>query len=169
VLDDRANAVVAPGAAADPRLQPAQLEVALIVYDEDGVRIELEELDCCLHGPPGVVHERLGLEQRDLVSVDPDLGELAVELRAPGTAVPPSELVDDQPAQVVAIARVLPARVAEPYDEQVERGSVSTRPEPHQRFSWSGIVMLRVVRTKSGKDAVSRSMRGSSGETEDAA
>ena len=69
------------------------------------------------------------------MAVDPDLGELAVELAAPRAAVPARELVDDQPADVVAVARVLAARVAEADDEQVERGAVSARPEPHR--SWA--------------------------------
>jgi hypothetical protein len=68
------------------------------------------------------------------VAVDPDLGELAVELRAPGTAVPPRQLVDDQPADVVPVARVLAARVAKPCDEEIERGSVAARPQAPQGF-----------------------------------
>ena len=40
---------------------------------------------------------------------------------APRAVVPPRELLDDHVADVVAVARVLAARVAEPDDEQVER------------------------------------------------
>ena len=44
VLRDRAQAVVAGEAAAEPRLEPAGLEVALVVDDEDRVGLELVEL-----------------------------------------------------------------------------------------------------------------------------
>ena len=74
-----------------------------------------------LDRPPGLVHVGLGLEQRHPVLVDPHLGEPAVELAAPRAAVPARELLDDHEADVVAVARVLAPRVAEPDDEQVER------------------------------------------------
>ena len=44
MLRDRAHPVVTGSAAAQAGLQPAELEVALVVDDEDGVRLELEEL-----------------------------------------------------------------------------------------------------------------------------
>ena len=44
VRRDRAQAVVAGEAAAEPRLQTAALEVALVVDDEDRVRLDLEEV-----------------------------------------------------------------------------------------------------------------------------
>ena len=65
------------------------------------------------------------------MAVDAHLREPAVELRAPLPVVPPRELVDDEPADVVPVARVLAAGVAEPRDEQVVRGAVAARPEPH--------------------------------------
>ena len=69
--------------------------------------------------------------------VDPDLGELAVELAAPRAAVPARELLDDHEADVVAVARVLAARVAEPDDEQVERrGAFAPSPgQAHGSYS----------------------------------
>jgi len=45
----------------------------------------------------------------------------ARELRAPGAAVAAGELVRDHRADVVTVALVLAARVAQPDDEQVER------------------------------------------------
>ena len=45
--------------------------------------------------------------------------------------MPPGELVDDEPAGVVPVRGVLAARVAEPDDEQVERGALPARPQPH--------------------------------------
>jgi len=68
-----------------------------------------------------LVHVRLGLEQCELVAVDPDLRDPRRELRAPGAAVAAGELVRDHRADVVTVALVLAARVAQPDDEQVER------------------------------------------------
>ena len=65
------------------------------------------------------------------MAVDADLGQPAVELRPPLAVVPPRELVDDEPADVVPVARVLAPGVAEAGDEQVVRGAVTARPEPH--------------------------------------
>ena len=73
------------------------------------------------------------------MAVDADLGEPAVELRAPGAVVAAGELVDDHPADVVPVARVLPPRVAETGDEQVERGAVAPRPEPHRSLFLGGV------------------------------
>jgi hypothetical protein len=42
------------------------------------------------------------------------------------------ELVDDEPAGVVAAARILASRVSEADDEEVERRSVPARPQPHE-------------------------------------
>ena len=153
LLRDRTEAVVSGEAAAAAGLQAAELEIALVVHDEDRVRLELEEPCRGLHRAAGVVHERLGFEQRDFVPVDPDLGEAALELAAPGAVMPPRKLVDDEPTDVVAVPCVLAPRVTEADHEQVERSALSPRPEPHQRFSRPGIVMLRDARTKSGKDA----------------
>src|SRR5439155_10431840 len=71
-------------------------------------------------------------QQRDLVSVEPDLGDLPGELRLPRAVVPPSELVDHEVADVVAMARVFTAGVAETDDEQVERRPLTAGPQPHR-------------------------------------
>ena len=52
---------------------------------------------------------------------EPNLGDSARELGAPGTAVPARELVRDHRARVVTVALVLAARIAQPDHEQVER------------------------------------------------
>ena len=54
------------------------------------------------------------------MAVDAHLGELAVELASPRAVVPACELVDDEPPDVVPVARVLPSGIAETDDEQVE-------------------------------------------------
>ena len=110
VLRDGAQAVVTGEPAAATGLEPPGLEIALVVDDEDRVRLELVERGGGLHRAAGLVHVRLGLQQADAVLVDADVGEPARELAAPRAAVPPGELVDDHEADVVAVARVLAAR-----------------------------------------------------------
>ena len=112
---------MSPEAAAAARLEPAEIEVALVVDDEDRVRLDLEEARCRRDRAARLVHVRLRLEQRDAMAVEPDLCQAAVELRAPRPAVPARELVHHHPAGVVARLRVVAAGIAEPDDEQVER------------------------------------------------
>jgi hypothetical protein len=83
VLRDRAEAVVAAEPAAEAKLETSALEVALVVHDEHGVGIELEEACGGRDRAARLVHVRLGLQQRELVTVEADLRELAGELRAP--------------------------------------------------------------------------------------
>src|SRR5439155_4664043 len=111
---DRLEPVVAGEAAATAGLETSEVQVALVVHDEDRVRVDLEEARRSLHRAARVVHVRLGLEQRDLVSVDANFGELARELAAPRAAGAPRELVDDHPADVVPVSDVRAAGVAEP-------------------------------------------------------
>ena len=74
-----------------------------------------------------------GFSSADAVLVEADLGELAGELGAQRAVVPARELVDDHPADVVAVALVLAARVAEADDEQVERRGAFA-PTPRRRM-----------------------------------
>jgi hypothetical protein len=104
-------------ATAEPRLEPPVLEVDLVVDDENGVRLELEESGGGPDRPAGFVHVRLGLEQADAMAVEAHLGELAGELPSPGAAVATCELVDDHAPDVVPVVRVLAPRIAEPDDE----------------------------------------------------
>jgi hypothetical protein len=90
------------------------------VHDENCFRGDLEERRRRADRAARLVHVRLGLQERELVALEPDLGNTPRELRAPGAAVPPRKLVDDQRADVVAVARVLAARVPEPDHQQVE-------------------------------------------------
>src|SRR5438270_253111 len=86
--------------------------------DELVLGLDLEERRSGTDGTPGLVHIRLRLQQDELPAVDVDLGELPGELRAPRAAVPPRELVDDEIAGVVPVARVLAARVPQARDEE---------------------------------------------------
>ncbi len=104
-------------AAAEADLDPAGLEVDLVVDDGDLLGRELEEPGGRGERVAGEVHVGLGLQQRELLLADADLGQLAGELGAEGAAVAPGELVDHHPAGVVPVARVLAARVAETDDE----------------------------------------------------
>src|SRR5207245_1485482 len=84
---DRAQAVMSGEAAAEACLQPTGLEVDLVVDDEDGVGLELVEARSCADGPAALVHERLRLEQRDPVTVDPHLRQPAGEFPLPRRSV----------------------------------------------------------------------------------
>src|SRR5207237_8030075 len=129
------HAVVPAEPATDLDLEPAELEVAFVVDHEHLARVELVEPCGGAHRASRLVHVRLGLQERELVSVETDLRELSGELRAPCAAVPARELVDDEIADVVAVARVLAARVPEPDDEQVERRPLPAGPGPHGRVA----------------------------------
>ena len=73
-----------------------------------------------------------GFSSASFELVDPHLRELAGELRAERPVVSPGELVDDHPAGVVTVARVLAAGVAETDDEQIERrGALAPTEEAH--------------------------------------
>ena len=120
-LRDRPEAVVPGEPATHPRLEAARLEIALVVHHEDRVGLNLEERRGRCDRAAGLVHIRLGCEERDTVAVDPNLGDAAVELAAPRPAVPACELVDHHVPDVVAIPGVLSARVPQSHDQQVER------------------------------------------------
>src|SRR5258708_26446706 len=77
--------------------------------DEHLRRLELVEPRRAADGAARLVHECLRLQQRDLVPVEADLGDLAGELRLPRAAVPASELVDHEVADVVAASRPVQA------------------------------------------------------------
>ena len=134
------------------------LEVALVVDDEDRVRLELVERRRGLHRAAGLVHVRLGLQQADAVLVDADVGELAGELAAPRAAVPARELVHDHVADVVAVALVLATRVAETDHQQVERRGTFA-PTPRQAH---GQPSVGVFAASAAPSAASPSAAGSS-------
>ena len=131
-LPDRAKPVVTREPAAEAHLDAAGVEVDVVVDDGDLLGRELEEARGGAERAAGEVHVRLRLQQRELQAVDADLGELAGELRLERAVVAPRQLVDDQPADVVPVARVLAARVAEADDEKIERrGALPPTEEAH--------------------------------------
>src|SRR2546421_6225026 len=118
-------------AAAGPGLQAPGFEIDVVVDDEHRLGLDLEEPTRCGHGATRVVHERLGLEQREPQPIEPNLDELTGELRAPAAVEPPRELVHHHPADVVAVALVLPPGGSPPPDEQGEcRGRLAPPKKP---------------------------------------
>src|SRR2546423_15462455 len=126
-LRERAQTVMAGEAAAGPSLQAPGFEIDVIMDDEHRLGLDLEEATRGGYRATRVVHERLGLEQREPQPVEPNLGELAGELRAPAAVEPSRELVHHHPADVVAVALVLAPGVSQPDDEQVEGGAAFLR------------------------------------------
>ena len=119
--------------AAQAHLDPARLEVDLVVHDCDRVERHLVEPRCGAERAPREVHVRLGLQQPEPKVIEPDLGELPRELRAERAVMTACELVDDHPAGVVAVAGVLAARVAQADDEEIERrGAFAPTEEAHR-------------------------------------
>src|SRR6266545_298484 len=135
VLRNGTQPIVTAETAALARLQPAEVEVALVVHDERRVGLDLEEPRRGSDRPPGLVHVRLRFEQGDTMTVEADLGETPVELRPPGRTMAPRQLLDDHPADVVAVTFVCAPGIAEPHDEQVERrGAFAPTPRQTQRL-----------------------------------
>ena len=114
--------------AAQPHLEPARLEVDLVVHDCDRVERHLVEPRRGPERAPGEVHVGLRLQQPEPKVTEADLGELAGELRAERAVVPACELVDDHPAGVVTVAGVLAARIAETR-RRGDRASRRVRPD----------------------------------------
>ena len=90
---------------------------------------ELEERGSRLDRRAGLVHVRLGLEEGELQIAQPDIGQPPAELALERASVTMGELVDHHPTHVVTVVRMLAARVAEPRDEEVHRGTVLSPPE----------------------------------------
>ena len=110
----------------------AGVEVDVVVDDGDCSVRDLVEARGGRDRAAGDVHVRLRLQQRELQAVDADLGELPGELRLERAVVTAGELVDDHPADVVPVARVLATRVAETDDQEIERRG-ATRPDGRRR------------------------------------
>src|SRR5919106_853421 len=132
-LRDRTQAVVPCEPPAEPRLEPAERQVDVVVHDEHVLGPDLEEAGGGCDRPPRLVHVRLGLEHGDAHVVDARLGEPAAELRPKRARVPSGELVRDHPPHVVTIPCVFGAGVAQSRDEQLERrGGLAPTKEPHE-------------------------------------
>src|SRR5919201_5527224 len=139
VRRERAQAVVAGEPAAAPRLQSSRLEIDVVVHHEQLLGLDLEEPGSRAHGTAGLVHVRLRLQQREARLAEPDLRCRPGELRAPRAPMPARELVQHEPAGVVARALVVAARVAQPRDEQIERrGPLAPTKQAHGALALGG-------------------------------
>ena len=116
---DRLQALVAGGAAAGlhPELSGRQVE---LVVDHDHVAgRELVEAHRLRDRAAGLVHVGGGLQEQRLLAAELALGGLALEARAPGReAVTAVDLVHRHEADIVPVAAVAPAGIAETHDEQ---------------------------------------------------
>src|SRR5919106_5725648 len=159
-LRDRAQPVVPGESAPEPRLEPPQVEVALVVDDEQLLRRQLEEAEGGADGAPRLVHVGHRLEQRDARLADPQLAQIAGELAAPGAAVAPRQLVHDHVADVVPVAGVLAARVPEARDEQVERRGGVASPEQSHALTRRGAGLALLAGAGLGARLRRRLLRG---------
>src|SRR5439155_10285480 len=139
---ERAQAVVAREPSPGPGLETTGLEVDVVVDDEERFGLDLEEARGPSDRAARLVHVGLGLQQRKAEIAEPDLRKRSGELRAPGAAVAPGQLLEDHPAGVVPRALVLAARIAEPGDEQVQRrGTTAPTEEAHLTLGSAGLAL----------------------------
>src|SRR5918995_2798326 len=116
-LGNRAKPVVPREPASRASLQPTEIQVDLVVDHEYALGRDLEEARSRRDRAPRLVHERLRLQERDAMSVEPRLAEPAAEFRLERRSSTARELVDDSPPDVVPIALVSRARIAQPDDQ----------------------------------------------------
>src|SRR5947207_5836127 len=118
---DRAQPVMAGRAAAalDPHLARPQIE--LVVDHDDLFRRDLVEAHRRQNRVAGIVHEGLRQEQQTARARDHPLGEFALEAVAKRReAIPPRDRLGGHEADIVAVAGIARARIAEP-DDQAHR------------------------------------------------
>ena len=143
-LSDRAKPVVAGKAAAEPSLEASGLEVDVVVDDEHLLRRQLVVRRGRLDRRARLVHVGLGLQERELRVPQPDVPEASAELPLERPAMPTRQLVDDHPADVVPVTRVLGTRVAEPGDQDIHRRSgLFPAEEAHGSALVGGCVLVR--------------------------
>src|SRR5581483_9812508 len=111
---DGAQAVVTGVAAADFHLQLAGREVQLVMEDIDVGFRDLEIALRLADGPATVVHVGLRLQQRHAMAADQPVAGQSLEALLPRRQpVPLGDALERHEADVVAMARVLAARIAE--------------------------------------------------------
>src|SRR4051812_50146343 len=120
-------------AAAGPGLQAPGFEIDVVMDDEHRLGLDLEEATRGGHRATRVVHERLGLEQCEPQPVEPNLGELTGELRAPAAVEPSRELVHHHPADVVAGPALLAPRGSPPPPQPAGGVRPTRPPKKHPR------------------------------------
>src|SRR4051812_33247369 len=119
---DRTQAVMAGIAATRLHAELRGREIELIMERDHVADRQLEEAHGLPDRPARLVHEGLGLQQHDLLVAELHLGGHALEALAPGLGVVAAgDRGPRHETDIVAIARIARARIAEP-DENTHLG-----------------------------------------------
>src|SRR5690606_4556356 len=111
---DRAQTVVAGIATADLHLHSAGGKVQLVVEDNHVLQVDFEESCRFADRAPALVHVGHGLKQQNALAADGPFRRLALKPAAPWREpVPLGNPIDSHEADVVAMAGVLVARIAQ--------------------------------------------------------
>jgi Mg2+-importing ATPase len=122
LADQAAHAVLARRPAAGLHAEAAGSQVDLVMEDDDRAGLDLVEARRLCHGPAALVHEGLGLHQQDLDRPggggDLALADRRLEFGSLGPERPaPRDLVGGHEADIVAVALVSGARIAQAGDD----------------------------------------------------
>jgi len=118
----RADAVVAGRTAADLHPEPAGGQIDLVVEHHHLGRRQLEEGHGVAHRAAALVVEGLRLQGQHLLAGDRPLADEAGELRPLAIEAPfAGDGVHGHEAEIVPIAGIRAARIAEPREDQHER------------------------------------------------
>src|SRR5438270_4495688 len=116
---DRAQAVMPGIAAADLHAQLPGREVEFIVEDDNVIQGDFIEAGGFMHRAAGIVHESLRLDEHDPLAANLAFAGARLEARAERRkGVAPRDRSDRHEADIVAIARVACAGIAEADEEQ---------------------------------------------------
>jgi len=113
-----AKPVVTGRAATVLQTHHAELEVELVVNADDPLEAYFEKLHGSLSGLAAEIHVSHRFEEDDLLPIDRDLAELALELLTRARRTPaPRQLVDHHESNVVTVSGVLGPRISQAHDE----------------------------------------------------
>ena len=142
---DRAQAVVAGEPAAEPGLQPADVEIDLVVDDEQARRAapcRTRRAGCDASGRSRSCTSPASSSARR-APADAHLREVAAELALERAVVPTRELVDDHEADVVAVALVPRPGFPSPTTSRSSVEADSPRRKSGKDYSSSGCGFVR--------------------------
>ena len=119
LADDRAQAVVAAGAARRPQPEASERQREVVGDHEQVVERRVVAGQDLAHGQAGLVHERLRLDELQVEGLEaaPDDARGVALLAATRPAGPVGQAVEHHPADVVTCLRVAAARVSQPDDD----------------------------------------------------
>jgi hypothetical protein len=116
---DRAQAVVAGVAAADLDPHLARREIELVVDDDERAEVELRIAQSFADAASGIVHIGLRLEQNHTLIADQPVRHQSLVPGAKGAEPAPfGDRVNRHETDIVAVARVSSARIAESRNDQ---------------------------------------------------